>query len=264
MYIKPAFSLLLCSLILSNPSSSQIEKCKKGANNLKEYIDSGGDFRKTKQEVRFQPTIVTTEDLEREQMAKETEKEREKQSEKAQMQNRAADNYLLLMNNVMKFGFPIVTLIALMLSASLKSKQNSSTKNNYTRLFVPFVILIGMYLVHSYVNTKENEFRLTFQSTWKFGLTSVIFSIAFLFLWIKFQNEVTNLNKNQRVIILICTVVFTGSMAFFLTNNINIDYFSTPWNEGKSAFTAYPWNLLSFVILNGYLFYYLLQKEIQC
>ena len=190
----------------------------------------------------------------------EEEKMRQEKSVEASKISRAEDDALFLINNIMKFCFSIVTLIAVALSLISSDKREEDIRKNYSGIIISFIILIGIYLLNLFMNS-ESEYGLALEYTWKTGLISIILSVAFLFLWTKLQGIKDNLDKMQRIIILISSFLLTSGIAFFLTCNIDIEHFSTPWNEGKSPFVAYPWNLLSFIILNGFLWYSLILKN---
>lgn len=149
-----------------------------------------------------------------------------------------------LVNDIMKFGFSLISLISICLCFA-------STKQTKIHYFLPAILLTATYILYALVNSEKEEFSDFIENTIKVALIMLVLSSCLIAAFVSLNIKRDNLTEFQKAFAIGFSIIFTAVIAFVLTNNTSTeDLFET-----KAEFIKYPWNWLSFLVLNGFLFY---------
>lgn len=175
-------------------------------------------------------------------------KREEERMQELNVQAREESYKPLIMNMVYKYLLPVAVLLIMLFSTikGLNIKQ---------RIAIPFVLLIGLYLLGSLSIPIEGSVTEYFENTTVQGIASIVISTLFVGGSIYFLCEMPLPTKNHKIFLVLLTAVITGLLTLILTNSIILTTDDYDIEEGKSLFMKYPFNLLGFVAYNGFLYY---------
>lgn len=192
--------------------------------------------------------VMTGEELQR----MENERKRNEEFQKIQEAEQAAwakkyriDEYPnIILNDIFKFGFTITILLAIAICLIKKRPR-------VLEYYLPSLILISLYALHCTLYSHQDEFGDCFLSGIKIALISTLLSSILVLVFTTIFHNTQKLSKDQKTFAIVILLVLTAFISYILTSNIESN------DSRKPLLVLYPWNWLSFLIINGVLFYYL-------
>lgn len=163
MTIKILFYSLFCFLILSTLSTNSFSQSKK----LKEPLPV------------YKPVTSNGNELD---IYKQRQDEEKAEKEKWAQYNILKDgneSYRILLNNAMKFSFPIVTIFALIIAMTSRQSKESKKSIGYEGIAISSFALVVLFVFHLFMNS-NNNLDLALEYTWKLGLI-IISSHSFFY-----------------------------------------------------------------------------------
>lgn len=188
--------------------------------------------------------VMTVEELQRMENDRKQNEEFQKKQELEQAawakKYRISEYSDTLRNDIFKFSFFISTLLAIFI-CFIRGKR--------LEYYLPFLSLIGLYLLHCGLYSKNGEFSDCLISGIKAALISLLCSIIMISVFTRIVYRSHGFSNEQKMFAIIITLLSTAFIAYLLTMNIE------SLDSDKPLFISYPWNWLGFSMINGFLFY---------